>query len=271
MIEFAPLLTLGVTHAYYGGRCLDFDYAIPSPTERLLAGGRLLAKPRDGRLTVLFEKARDGAPLSPLAGRTLQFGLRLLNRYFSNFTELPFLTGEGLPLYRNAGADPAKLQSPVTLLLDPAHEEDAELLREGFFCLVEIRIAAGFYVTPPEFEIGFDAREDTLKYFVVARNYSAGEFNQLEVTDAGFSADGRPKIDFVRVAASAFTAADLPAEVLGGADVRVALFRSQQSVARQDKARKRIQLARNNDVIIPQLPQPGAAAATANLVVHLSK
>ena len=271
MIEFAPVLTLEVTHAYYGGRCVDFDFTIPSATERLLAGGRLLAKPREGRLIVLFEKGADGAPLAPLAGRTLQFGLRLLNPYFSNFTELPFLWGEGLPLYRNAGADPAKLQSPVTLLLDPAHEEDAELLRGGLFCLVEIELAAAFYDAPPSFEIGFDAREETLKYFVVAQNYSSGEFNQLDVTDAGFGADARPKINFDRVPASAFTAADPPPALLGGAGARVALFRSRQPVARQDKARRRIQLARNNDVIISQLPQPGAAAATANLVVHLSK
>src|SRR5262245_17049528 len=71
-IEFAPLLTLDVTHAYYGGPCPDFEYIIPSRTERLLAGGRLLAKSRDGRLTVLFEKNDDGDPLVPLAGATLQ-------------------------------------------------------------------------------------------------------------------------------------------------------------------------------------------------------
>ena len=30
MIEFAPLFTLEVEHAYYGGRCPDFEFAIPS-------------------------------------------------------------------------------------------------------------------------------------------------------------------------------------------------------------------------------------------------
>ena len=42
-------------------------------------------------------------------------------------------------------------------------------------------------------------------------------------------------------------------------------------MARREKARKRIQLARNTDVIVAQLPQPGPAAATADLVIHLSK
>ena len=274
MIEFAPLLTLEVTHDYYGGRCPDFGVWIPSTTERRLAGGRVLAKTREDRLNLLFEKKEAGAnlePLLPLAGRTLQFGLKLLNPGFPNFTELPFLFGEGLPLYRNAGADPSQLQAPVTLLLDPAHAEDAELLREGLFCLVEITVDAGFYAAPPAFEIAFQARAETLKYYVVARNYTAGEFNQLDVSDAGFAADARPQIRFDRIPPSGFTSAEIPAAQLGGSDARVTLFRSQQPVARQDKARKRIQLARNNDVIIAQLPQPGAAAATADLVVHLSK
>jgi len=273
MIEFSPLLTLEVTHAYYGGRCPDFEYWIPPATGRLLAGGRMLAKPRDGRLTVLYEEGEGGAPLVPLAGATLQIGLKVLNAHFSNFTELPFLPGEGLPLYRNSGADPAELEGPVALLLDPADEQDAELMREGLFGLAEISLDAGFYAAPPQFEVGFDAREETLKYYVVARNYSNTEFGQLHVSDAGFNSDGRPKIDFTRVSQSSFAAADLPPALLtaGSADARVVLFRSQQPVARQEKARKRIQLARSTDVIIPQLPQPGAAAATANLVVHLSK
>ena len=274
MIEFSPLLTLEVMHAYYGGRCPDFGFWIPSTTERLLAGSRVLAKTREDRLNLLFEKKEGGTqfePLLPFAGRTLQFGLKLLNPAFSNFSELPIPPGEGLPLYRNAGADPRQLQAPVTLLLDPVHAEDAELLREGLFCLVEIKVGAGFYSAPPAFEVAFQARAETLKYYVVARNYTIGEFNQLDVSDAGFAADGRLQIGFDRIPSSSFTAAEIPVAQLGGGDARVTLFRSQQPVARQGKARKRIQLARNNDVIIAQLPQPSAAAATADLVVHVSK
>lgn len=271
MIEFAPLLTLQVTHAYYGGRCADFEFTTPSATERLLAGGRLIAKTREAKLTVLFEKAPGGGPLSPVGGRTLKFGLRLRNAFFSNFSVLPFLPADGLALYRNAGANHAQLQAPVALLLDPAHEEDAELLREGLFGLVEIAVDPGFYAAPPAFEIAFAARAETLKYYVVAANYPLAEFNQLVVSDAGFATDARPQIDFVRVAPSAFTAEDLPATLLGDAAARIALFRSNAPVTRREKARKRIQLARNNEVIIPQLPQPGAAAPAANLVIHLSK
>jgi hypothetical protein len=272
-IEFAPLLTLEVTHAYYGGRCPDFEFWMPSPTERALAGARVLAKTREDRLHLLFEEA-PGAQLEPLlslTGRTLQFGLRLRNAALLNFTELPFLMGEGLPLYRNAGADPKQLQAPVTLLLNPAHAEDAELIRAGLFCLVEITVDAGFYAAPPAFAIAFTARAETLKYYVVARNYTDSDFNLLDVNDAGFTADARPQISFQRIASGNFTPAEIPAAQIGGSDARVTLFRSQQPVTRQEKARKRIQLVRNNDVIIAQLPQPGAAAATADLVVHLSK
>jgi hypothetical protein len=266
MIEFAPLLTLEVTHAYYGGRCPDFEFTIPSATARLLAGGRLLAKSRDARLIVLRENG--GVPLD---GRTLQFGLKLANPFFANFTALPFAPGEGLALYRNAGADSGELQAPVALLLDGADEEDAEFLRAGLFGLVEIQLDAAFHAAPPAFEVAFAAREETLKYYVVARNYAPAQFNQLDVTDAGFATDARPKIDFERVRASDFTADDLPAAALADAGAQVALFRSQAPVARREKARKRIQLARNTELIIAQLPQPGAAAPAANLVVHLSK
>lgn len=272
-IEFLPLLTLEATHDYYGGRCPDFAFWIPSATERALAGGRVLAKTRADRLNLLFEKREGGGQfeaLVPLSGQTLQLGLHLQNAGFSNFTELPFLLGAGLPLYHNA-AIPRQLQGPDTLLLNPAHADDAELLRQGLFCLVEITVDAGFYAAPPAFTIAFHARAETLRYYVVARNYTAGEFNQLDVSDAGFAADARPQIRFDRVPPSSFTSAEILATQLGGGDARVTLFRSRQPVARQQAARKRIQLARNNDVIIAQLPQPGAAAATADLVVHLSK
>jgi hypothetical protein len=266
VIEFAPLFTLEVTHEYYGGRSPDFEFTTPSGTERLLAGGHLLAKTRESRLNVLYEKNTI-----QIEGKTLQFGLRLVNPSFSNFSVLPFLPGEGLALYRNAGADPTVLDAPVALLLNAADPQDAELLAAGLFGVVEIEVGAGFYAAAPEFGIAFEARAETLKYYVVARNYPSAEFDGLGVSDAGFTTDARPQIKFDRVAASAFGADDLPATLLGGADARVALFRSQAPVARRAKARRRIQLARDTEVIVSQLPQPGTAAPTADLVIHLSK
>ena len=53
--------------------------------------------------------------------------------------------------------------------------------------------------------IPFKARAETLRYYVVARNYTASEFNQLDVSDAGFAADARPEIRFDRIPPSSFT------------------------------------------------------------------
>lgn len=269
MIEFAPLFTLEAEHAYYGGRCPDFDFWTPEPTARRLAGARLLAKQREAQLAVFHEKG-----FAPLAdGTVLRFGLRLVNPWFANFTALPFPPGEALALYRNDGLDVA-LDGPLTLMLDPAVAEDAELMRARLFALAEITVDDALYdaAQPPAFNVMFAARAEQLSYYVVARGYSQGEFNQLQVSDAGFNTDSRPEIVFDRVAASELTGeADLSHTVLGGGGAMVTLFRSRDPVARQEKARRRIQLARGSQILIPQLPQPAAAAPTANLVVHLSK
>lgn len=272
-IEFLPLLTLEAAHGYYGGRCPDLAFRVLPSTASALAGARTLAKIRDDRLHLLFERREGGGafePMASLARRTLRFGLKVVDPAFGNFTELPLVAEGGLPLYRNA-SNPRSLQAPAGLLLDPRHPDDAEIVRQGLLCLVEIAVDAGFYAAPPAFAVPFQARAETLRYYVVARNYTQTEFGQLDVSDAGFTADARPQIRFTRVAPSGFTPAEIPAAQLGGAGTRVALWRSQQPVARRSKARTRIQLARNNDVIVAQLPQPGAAAATADLVVHLSK
>lgn len=269
MIEFAPLFTLEAEHAYYGGRCADFDFRTPKPTVRCLAGARLLAKQREAQLAVFHEKG-----FAPLAeGTVLRFGLRLVNPWFANFTALPFPPGEALALYRNDGLN-AVLDGPLTLMLDPAVAEDAELMRAGLFALVEITVNDALYgaAQPPAFRIAFAARAEPLSYYVVARGYPQNQFNQLRVSDAGFNTDARPEIVFDRVSASELTgAADLSPAMLGGSGAMVTLFRSRDPVGRQEKARRRIQLARDSQILIPQLPQPAAAAPTANLVVHLSK
>jgi hypothetical protein len=85
-------------------------------------------------------------------------------------------------------------------------------------------------------------------------------------------------LQFDRIEADALDpAADLtPAQmgVAGSADeVRVALFRSRGAVPRRERARRGVQLARNNgnDVLVEHLPQPDAARADARFVIHLAK
>ncbi|MEO7999752.1 MAG: hypothetical protein ABI852_20030, partial [Gemmatimonadaceae bacterium] len=88
-ISFPRLFTLEVTHSYYEDRCRDFAFVLDEASRRLAGRGRLVMRERDGVLHVLYEQGEDGAPIPSLAGETLRIGLRLQNRAFLNFTQLP--------------------------------------------------------------------------------------------------------------------------------------------------------------------------------------
>ena len=148
---------------------------------------------------------------------------------------------------------------------------DVELLQAGVFGVVEIEIISGFYTSRPSFAISFNAKQDTLKYYVVAGNYNTAEFNKLSVADHGFAEDERPLINFTRVASDDFTSDEIPPEILAKAGDKVVLFKSQGFVARQEQARKKIQLSKNGDVLIMHLPQVGADRACGDVVTHISK
>lgn len=148
---------------------------------------------------------------------------------------------------------------------------DPELSRLGAFGAVEIAVDGGFYGAPPAFEIPFDAREETVKYYLVARNYTDAEFNQLSVSDAGFAEEGRPQLTFTKVDPAAFTADEIAPALLGGTDAKVVLFKSQTAVARREKPRKKIQLKKNGDVLIPHLPQPGEGKPNSEMIIQISK
>ena len=146
-----------------------------------------------------------------------------------------------------------------------------ELVLPSLFGLVEIVIADVFYTTPATFQIALASRQETLKYYVVARDYTAAEIGQLTVADAGFAEDVRPQIAFTRVAAGGFTSGEIPAAAFGNTGATVVLFKSQAPVARRARGRRRIQLRRDGDVLVANLPQPGPERTTADLIVHLSK
>jgi len=147
---------------------------------------------------------------------------------------------------------------------------DDNLLAMGVFGVVEIIIHNGFYANAPAFTVSFTAKEEPLEYYVVAKNYSTTEFNQLTVADAGFSEESRPRVDFTRIESSAFTDAEIPSALIAPSGARIALFRS-TAVPRRDKGRRKIQLLRHHDVLITHLPQPGAEKARGELIVQLSK
>ena len=175
------------------------------------------------------------------------------------------LAGQASGLYTVAEEYPGGVQSSTAYYLDP------ELSPESLFGIVEITIVDALYAAPAAFHIDFDAREETLKYYVVATNYPAVEFDTLAVSDLGFGADSRPEVKFTKVAAAAFTPAEIAPALLGNADAKIVMFRSNAPVKRSAQGRQRIQLTRNGTVVIPNLPQPGAERPNADLIVHLSK
>ena len=152
-----------------------------------------------------------------------------------------------------------------------AYYFDSELLQAGIFGVSEVKIASGFYTSAADFHIAFDAREETLNYYVVANNYSDSDLSQLSVTDAGFTDDGRPQIAFNKIPSASFTPAEISPALLSENSAGVVLFRSQAAVRRMQRARKKIQLRRNGDVLVPHLPQPGPEKANADLIIPISK
>lgn len=333
-MRFQPLFVISISHSYYTQSCKDFDYSFPRDTLQLLKNANLIARVRDNKLYVLFAADKTGAHLT---SKTLRIGLRLLNPYFSNFTDLSFVDQSCRPLYRNSqrggeldAAVPVilvgqvfshaliKTARPVTVTLkDPSDQifktdtvtgennrstisydltgqpagayhiteedgagnsitriyySDAELQQHSIFGVVEINIDGSFYTKDTEFKITFTAKQETLKYYIIARNYSQLELDQLSIVDEG--EEGRPQIQFT---SANFTNDDLSPSILGNGDAKIALFKSQTSVMRQEKARQKIQLQKKNSsqqnasVLIPHLPQPGANKVNADLLIQLSK
>jgi hypothetical protein len=149
---------------------------------------------------------------------------------------------------------------------------DPELAASGAYAVIEILIGDSIYSSHPQFQVQFNARTETLKYYIVAGNYSNTEFGHLLVSDNGSTEDSRPKITFKKVNSSSFTATDIPASFLATDPTKkVVLFKSESLVARQEKARRKIQLTKNGDVLIPHLPQPSADKSKSDIIIQISK
>jgi hypothetical protein len=152
-----------------------------------------------------------------------------------------------------------------------SYYSDPELVQAGIFGIVEVQIDNGFYsaVAPPKFEIAFNAREETLRYYVVATNYPTA---QLSVSDVGAIEDGRPAIIFDKIASGDLSDPEkLSRDLLKSGSAEVVLFRSHDDVTRAEKPRKKIQLKKNGDVLITHLPQPRPENPNADLIISVSK
>lgn len=145
------------------------------------------------------------------------------------------------------------------------------LASEQLWGVLALTVDRNFYPNSPTFRVQLQARSEQLKYYVVAQNFGATEFGQLQLADAGAGEQGRAVLNFDRVLPAAFTADDLPPSVLGDADARIVLFQSSLPVARRAGGYRKLQLRRNAEVLVQHLPQAGSDRAQARFIVHLAK
>lgn len=116
ILRFHPLFTVAPQHSYYVNRCDDFEFVVPATTARALQGSRLQIRVLQGRLRAIYAADSAGTPLHPGSDQRLLFGLKLRNRFFSNFTN-PVLSVPGqIPLYANTD-NPLTLASPIGVVL----------------------------------------------------------------------------------------------------------------------------------------------------------
>jgi len=146
---------------------------------------------------------------------------------------------------------------------------DSELFAKGVTGIIEISLNSSFYppsaVVHPAFSISFKARKEYLKYYVVMNNMADSE--KLSISDTG----SLPPIEFTKILSAAFDQNDIQPDLLLSDNTQsVILFKSTTRLVRQQLARKKIQLARNGDVLIAHLPQPAENRTSADIVIRIS-
>lgn len=147
-----------------------------------------------------------------------------------------------------------------------------ELRNADLWGLLEIRVDRAFYDAPPTFTLTFSARSDRLKYYVVARDYSPSDRNQLSVTDVGFGEENRSQIEFERVAPEELVDDEFASSLFEGGDGHsVILFRSSSEVARRARGYRKLQLSRNGNLLVSDLPLPSPENPRSHFIIHLTR
>ncbi|MFZ4576139.1 MAG: hypothetical protein ACOYN0_17275 [Phycisphaerales bacterium] len=139
-----------------------------------------------------------------------------------------------------------------------------DLERESPWAVLELPVSAAAYAGGVEFRLVFAARRETVKYVIFAPRLEPAELAQLNVVDRGGADEGRPTLEFERVDPAGN--GDVPGG--GGAGI---VFRSRSAVPRLAKGRRKIQLVKNGNVLIENLPSPSRDQVQPTVVVHLSK
>lgn len=141
-----------------------------------------------------------------------------------------------------------------------------DLADAGVWGTVMIRIEQDLWKTPPDFQVEFPARKEILSYYVVAPE-NWGDFGKLSVTDA----TANPALNFRKFEKAGFPPDSISPALLGCANDQIALFRSEAETPRSATPNRNIQLNRNGDTLVKNLPLPREDMPLARFVVRLSK
>lgn len=274
-----PVSSLAGTTLHFGMRLVNPYFA--NFTEPVIAAPATQATP-------LYANGASPTTLDAPVASVVSAGIHVLT---PTDTDRPLdvvvrtLTGQTVANYRmDAGQDTVSLDlrslTPGRYFVDEEKSGmlsdrhlffvDRDLRDYGAWGVLALTVDAGFYAAPPHFEIAFNARQETLRYYVVAANFLPAEFDQLGISDLGFAAEGRSEIGFDKVLPP-FPPDCIDANLLTGGGAQIALFQSQNPVARKERGLKKLRLSRSSTAIIENLPLPGPEKAQADLIVHLSK
>lgn len=162
-MKYAPVLGLGVRHAFYtDGRCPDFVIRPGPETERLVRNHRLILRPGADRVRVATPLDEEGNPFLPLPeDATFVFQLELRNPDFALFTDLSAVTAQ------SAADGSFTVRYPVAPVA-------------AAFAEVEIR-GAGSAGQSRELEVLFQAKRARWTYYCITEASNSGV---LAIVDA---------------------------------------------------------------------------------------
>lgn len=266
------------------GRTLVFGLAPRSSTFVQYTGDMGLAKGQQA----LFANATsvDAIDAQPTGVRITASRMSLTPQRLERPLTLRAITADGLPKAHITLAptdaswqwDAGALQGEV--LLTEEAQPGVVLARQRLFIApgltdcwgaLTLQIASDHVQHGHHFTLALPAREDVLRYYVLVKPANQADFDSIQIQDQGAATDSRNPVTFTRHVPP-FGQGHLSPDLLDPGHTRqLVLFEASASIARQARGPHGIALQRQGEVLIGDLPQPGADRSDAQFVVHLSK
>lgn len=137
--------------------------------------------------------------------------------------------------------------------------------------VLSLTVSSDHMVHGHDFTLALPAREDVLRYYVLVKPANQADFDSIQIQDQGAATDSRSPLTFTRHVPP-FGQGRLSPDLLDPGHTRqLVLFEASAPIARQARGPHGIALQRQGEVLIGDLPQPGADRSDAQFVVHLSK